>query len=134
MLDTVGSAAISRAFVSADGMHSGAAGLRALSSPCTMIMTPMVRVDRPQEFCHTSCLLRSSASKSMPNIFEKFCPRQWLVPPWMPLPVAGTNASTVVVKRAPANFSPSDLRPWACRPSQQLARTQSLWQVRLVTK
>ena len=30
----------------------------------------------------------------------------------MPLPLAGTNASTVVVKSAPANFSFSDFLPF----------------------
>ena len=36
-----------------------------------------------------------------------------LVPPWMPRPVAGTKASTVVVYAAPANFSASDFLPCA---------------------
>jgi len=38
-------------------------------------------------------------------------PLAHLVPPWMPRPVAGTNASTVVVYAAPANFSASDFLP-----------------------
>ena len=67
-----------------------------LSSPWTMIMTPMVRVDRPQLFCQTNSLLGAapfppapsvrsvSVSNSISNILEKFCPRQWLVPPCAP--------------------------------------------------
>lgn len=38
-------------------------------------------------------------------------PRQWLVAAWMPRPVAGMNASMVVVYSPPANFSFSDLTP-----------------------
>ena len=42
-----------------------------------------------------------------------------LVPPWMPRPVAGTKASTVVVYAAPANFSASDFLP--CNMSVQIS-------------
>mmetsp|Transcript_5592 Transcript_5592/g.15848 ORF Transcript_5592/g.15848 Transcript_5592/m.15848 type:complete len:291 (-) Transcript_5592:1409-2281(-) len=85
---------------------------RPLSSPWTMIITPMVRVVMPHEFCHTSFFDVSSAMYSMLNILAKFCPRQWLVPPWIPFPVAGTKASTVVVYSPPANFSFSLFTPW----------------------
>mmetsp|Transcript_11407 Transcript_11407/g.36436 ORF Transcript_11407/g.36436 Transcript_11407/m.36436 type:complete len:321 (-) Transcript_11407:620-1582(-) len=81
------------------------------SSPCTMTITPMVRVVRPHEFCHASADPPSSVSNEMLNMRAKFCPRLWLVAPWIARPVAGTNASTVVVYRPPANFSTSDLRP-----------------------
>ena len=43
----------------------------------------------------------------------KFWPRQCEVAPWMPFPFCGTNASTVVVYSAPANFSLLLLMP--CR-------------------
>ena len=74
----------------ADGAHGQAlcrvhGGLkrraRTLSSPWTMTMTPMVRVDRPQLFCHACALPPASVSNSIPNMREKFWPRQWLVPP-----------------------------------------------------
>ena len=72
----------------------------------------MLRVVRPHEFCQARDRPPSTFSNSMPNIFAKFWPRQWLVAAWMPRPVAGTNASTVVVYRPPANFSFSDFTPW----------------------
>ena len=68
-----------------------------MSSPCTMTATPMVRVVHPHEFCHAIYRPPVAFSNVMSNIFAKFCPRQWLVAPWIPRPVAGTNASTVVV-------------------------------------
>lgn len=43
-------------------MCSEGEGVLTLSSPCTMIMTPMDLVDSPQEFCHTSRRSASSAS------------------------------------------------------------------------
>ena len=91
---------------------------RALSSPCTMTMTPMVRVDRPQLLCHACALPRSSASNSMPNMREKFWPRLWLVPPCTPRPVAGTNASTDSEYSDPANFSAALFLPCARAPQQ----------------
>ena len=85
---------------------------RPLLSAWIMIITPIVRVVIPQEFCQTFFCVLSSAVNSMLNILEKFWPRQWEVPPWMALPVAGMKASTVVVYRPPANFSFSDLTPF----------------------
>ena len=65
-----------------------------MSSLCTISITPMVRVESPQLFCQANSFcavpsfaspllaVRSAAvSNSMPNILEKFWPRQWLVPP-----------------------------------------------------
>lgn len=46
-----------------------------VSSPCTMMHTPMLRVVSPQLFCHTSERPPSVFSNSMPNIFAKFCGR-----------------------------------------------------------
>jgi hypothetical protein len=39
---------------------------------------------------------RNTVSKcgQAPTHFEKFWPRQWLVAPWMPLPVSGMKAYT----------------------------------------
>mmetsp|Transcript_18116 Transcript_18116/g.54549 ORF Transcript_18116/g.54549 Transcript_18116/m.54549 type:complete len:268 (+) Transcript_18116:5131-5934(+) len=82
-----------------------------LSSPWIMMATPMERVVKPHEFCHTYALPPSGASTWMLNILLKFCPSMWLVPPWIPRPVEGTKASTVVVKSAPANFSFSLFTP-----------------------
>mmetsp|Transcript_7164 Transcript_7164/g.25558 ORF Transcript_7164/g.25558 Transcript_7164/m.25558 type:complete len:247 (-) Transcript_7164:298-1038(-) len=82
-----------------------------LSSPCTITHTPMVRVVRPQLFCHTFSRPPSSASNVMSKISAKFCPRQCDVAAWMARPFVGMSASTVVVYSPPANFSFSDLRP-----------------------
>jgi hypothetical protein len=78
-----------------------------------MTMTPIARVERPQLFCQAKSLFPRSfgSSTSMPNILEKFCPRQCEVAAWMPRPVVGMKPSTVVVYRPPANFSFSDLIP-----------------------
>ena len=50
--------------------HSIAHGT--MLSPWTMIITPMVRVVMPQEFCHTNCLppLTSGSSITMLNIYR----------------------------------------------------------------
>ena len=68
-----------------------------LLSPWTMMATPMVRVVHPQEFCHTMLRPPFLFSYSIWNILAKFWPRQCDVAPWMPRPVWGTKASTVVV-------------------------------------
>ncbi len=69
-----------------------------------MMATPMVRVVSPHEFCQACSLVFSSVSNSMPNILLKFCPRQWLVAPWMPLPVSGMKACVhVEVDAAPGS-------------------------------
>merc|ERR1719420_1170242 len=81
------------------------------SSPCTKIMAPMERVEKPHEFCHTSVLEPESSSNLMSNILAKFWPKQWEVAAWMPRPDAVTKVSHVVVYKPPANFSLSDLRP-----------------------
>lgn len=45
------------------------------------------------------------------NILPKFCPRWWLVAPWIARPVPEMYASTVVVLCPPANFSASVFVP-----------------------
>ena len=93
-----------------------------------MIMTPMERVLRPQEFCHANWDVLSLSSNSIPNILEKFWPRQWLVPAWMPRPVAGIKPSIEDEKNEPANFSAFDLRPCNFNMTAELTRPFKFFQ------
>ncbi len=78
-------------------------------SEWTISITPMERVVKPQEAYQTIAFSLFWLKKSMLNILAKFWPRLCEVAAWIARPLAGTKASTVVVKSPPANFSFSDL-------------------------
>jgi len=80
-----------------------------LSSPWVIIITPMLLVVNPQLVYQQNCFSFFLSKYWILNIFEKFYPKLWDVPPWIPLPVPQIKASTVVEKWEPANFSFSDL-------------------------
>ena len=53
---------------------------RPRSSPCTMMSPPIMRVEVPQEVCHTYSCLPSRLRYLMSKPFAKFCPRLCEVP------------------------------------------------------
>lgn len=55
-----------------------------MSSPWTMVRTPMVLVVIPHEFWKASCFSPGllGSSNTISNILEKFWPRWWDVAPW----------------------------------------------------
>jgi hypothetical protein len=65
---------------------------RPFESPCVMIATPIVRVVMPQLVCQAYFSSFASSRYFMPNILEKFWPRQCDVAPWTPRPLSGMNA------------------------------------------
>ena len=58
----------------------------ALSSPCTITVTPMVLVVSPHEVCQGIAFSPCSSSYWILNILPKFCPRLWLVAPCIARP------------------------------------------------
>src|SRR5258708_1061865 len=80
------------------------------SSPCTMMMAPITRVDRPhdvvQQCCNWPFWSRYLTSKAC----AKFCPRKCEVPDCSAFP-SPIMASIEYVTSAPANFSASDFFP-----------------------
>ena len=69
-----------------------------------MIRAPTMRVERPQEVCHTYSRSPASFWNVTSKALPKFCPRSWLVPDWRALPSC-IIASMVRVSRAPAKRS-----------------------------